>query len=183
MSFKQWLLERTNPDKIDIPPDQVSTDYQKEWYHTAWGPRAVKGILSSGRLLTREEGAQPTNAAAMGLGIYLSDDIEEAQSYAGGGVQSAIFKVRVVGQPKLLRLGNSPQDNELFEQIRSIGLNQPDDVNKLTTEHGYTGIHWSLMDNMEKLAIYDSKDLSPAVMAYEYAPTPGTIEGEWQRRM
>ena len=182
MDFKQWLLERVDPDRIEIPPDQVSTDYQKEWYHGALGSRAVRGILSSGRLATRAEGARATNAAAMGLGIYLTDDVEESQAYAGGGVQSAVFKVRIVSQPKLLRLTNSPQDNQLFEQIRSIGLQQPDDVNQLPAKHGYTGIHWDLTDRTEKLAIYDSSDLSPAVMAHEYEPTPGTVDGEWQRR-
>jgi hypothetical protein len=176
MRFRTWL------ENVAIPPDKISQDYNHPWYHATMRDDKINSILASGRLITRAEGAKRTNAAALGSGIYLFTDLEQRHWYVGGGVRGAVFETSVVGQPRFLRITNSPEDGELWEQLKTIGLNQgPEMVNQLVEGAGYQGIHWDMGDGSQNLVVYQSNLLSPVKMVMEYVPRPNSIDGDWQQ--
>lgn len=175
MLFKQWLLSEYGP----------SADYKSQtWYQ---GTNAFDKVISSGKLLTRAEGAKRVNAAAMGLGVYLTNDLEEAKSYVFQGMPGGVVSVQIIGNPKLLRLYNTPEDNEHFEWLRNLGLGEssnergsPEKVNDYLELRGYHGVHWDLRSGEQKVVIYRSSDLGPITPVLRSVPIPGTLSNRWE---
>jgi len=176
MLFKQWLLSEYGP----------SADYKSQiWYQ---GTNAFDKVVSSGKLLTRAEGAKRVNAAAMGLGIYLTNDLEEAKSYVFQGIPGGIVSVQIVGNPKLMRLHNTPEDNEFFEWLRQLGLGErdnergsPEKVNNYLELLGYHGVHWDSKSGEQKIVVYRSSDLGPITPVLRSVPIPGMLLSRWEK--
>lgn len=161
-----------------ILEDGESRDYQnKTWYH---GTQRLTAVLQSKRLKTRAEGMRAVNAAAMGLGVYLTDDLDEAKAYVAAGTDGGVVGVQFVRPVKLLRLYDTPADSGTFEHIRSLGLNGPDKATRLVEQWGYQGVHWDMRDGFQKVAVYDPNVLSDVVLVARSITPDGTLDQSWE---
>lgn len=166
MNFKIWL------------ENSESNDYQgKTWYH---GTTNLTSLLQSKRIKTREEGVRARNAAAMGVGIYLTDDLEEAQAYVPIGTLGGVVGVKFIKPVNLLRLHNNNEDNQLFELIRSMGLNDPKKTMAKVKELGFEGVHWDMIDGSQKIVTYDPNVLSDVTLITKSNTTHGTLDRTWE---
>lgn len=154
-----------------------SHDYQsKTWFH---GTLNLIPLVQSKRLKTREDGVKARNAAAMGIGIYLTDDLDEAKAYVPTNVAGGVVSVRIIKPVKLLRLYNTPEDTKIFEQIRSAGLNDPKKATQIVAGMGFNGVHWDMLDNTQKVVVYDPNVLSDVTTVARSITTPGTLDRSW----
>lgn len=154
----------------------VDNDFDQLWYHGTWD---ISAVVQSGRLKSRQDGVRQRNAAAMGVGIYLTNDLDEAKAYVPVGRPGGVVGVKFVGNPNLLRLKNNPQDDAIFEQLRAMGLSHPDRVNAAVRQMGYDGIHWDLHDGTQKVVTYNPDSLSPVWVVAYLKTTPGTLDSRW----
>ena len=173
MKFATWLEAQNN---IDVGSLKASQEFQGMWYHGTWD---IDPVLQSGYLKIRGDGIKARNAAAMGIGVYLTNDLDEAKSYSPVNGKSGVVGVTFIKPPKLARIKDNTIEYGIFDELQSVGLNDPNMVNNILQSRGFNGIHWDLRDGAQKIVIYDPSYLSPVKEVSRMLVEPGTLNGKW----
>jgi len=173
MRFTQWLESQNN---IDVSVLKPSAEYHGVWYHGTWD---INPVLQSGYLKIRGDGIKSRNAAALGIGIYLTNDLEEAKAYVPVNDKGGVVGVTFAKPPKLARIRNNPVEYAVFDELQRVGLENPTQVNNILTSAGFNGIHWDLRDGTQKVVVYDPSYLSPVKEIARISVEPNTYNGKW----